>query len=1071
MSPVLFISYLLPIWLVLIFFGGSKTGQNTSSLQKDTITDFTPDYYIDLGLQYKEEKDLNTFSFLLNTAAYQLMEEQKFKEADSLLKYTTDILSASAAVNKYQLYQINYARALNYSNWYIPDSAETYWNIVINQLESSRQLEKADILNKKAYLYRAKKLNVQAIKLYEEAINIYLKYDTTGDLLGSTYNNLAISLSNSGEFTSAIDNYQLALKYNIEYCPDITPMIAQIKYNIGINNLNEGNYEEGKSTLTEVINNTRNNPELRKQFFLANDQLAGLYKKIGHYTHALKIYNENIELMKQYSDDPVSTLANAYMKAGLIYQDENNSQRALEYFQKAEQLLEEYKNKPHIPLGFLYSYMGTSYLKSNDLKSALECYMNEYKIMWAMLGENNISMAHRNINLARVYSKLSYKDSTDYYLNKSVEIVNNYSELSQSKVIPLRRIALLYQEQEDWFESIRYLSEAYDITKNINSTGIERAEVIYLLSKSYFHINDLPRALRYLKELENISSYYNLQFRIKSLLGDIFYSIYLENNEVEYLIECYNNYNEAANLMGEQRNYYNSDDAINEIATRVRALHEKLLLVCYELYSISKNPEYINTAYEIIDKNKSAALIESVKLSKVKNNLGLPDSILDHEIYLKNEINFYSIELDKAKDRKDIEKVNQYRDQLFKINLQYDQLKELIRNKYGNYYMLIDNDRKYSLDEMKRKIKEDELIINYFYGSDHIYSFSIFKDTVTYLRIDKTENLISTLNDYLVEISTAPLQNTNNLIINSQKLYQLLVQPSIKKNIYKLTIIPDKLLSYLPFEALLDQDNRYLVENYSISYNYSSDFNNTIYNSKENNLYSYLGFSSSYNNTKISDLNYSVNEVIDSKKLLEGKIFIDEKATKDNFMKQAGNFKIVHCALHGEVNPNIPLDSKLLFTKENNEFELKSAEILNMKLNADLIILSSCNTGLGKHEEGDGIMHLARSFAYAGCKSAIMSYWNVSDYSTNKIVQEFILNLKKGISKDRSLQIAKIKYLNNTEDPLLKHPYYWAALVPIGDMQPIIFQNKDKVQNINKLIVYVFFSIVILFALIFIAKK
>jgi CHAT domain-containing protein len=111
---------------------------------------------------------------------------------------------------------------------------------------------------------------------------------------------------------------------------------------------------------------------------------------------------------------------------------------------------------------------------------------------------------------------------------------------------------------------------------------------------------------------------------------------------------------------------------------------------------------------------------------------------------------------------------------------------------------------------------------------------------------------------------------------------------------------------------------------------------------------------------------------------------------------------------------------------------LNTTDIYNLKLNAQLTVLSACNTGTGILKKGEGIMSLARGFLYAGCPSIIMSLWEVEDESGTQIMTSFYKNLKKGKTKDESLRLAKLEYLESVNSRKA-HPHYWLGFVSIGD--------------------------------------
>ena len=103
-----------------------------------------------------------------------------------------------------------------------------------------------------------------------------------------------------------------------------------------------------------------------------------------------------------------------------------------------------------------------------------------------------------------------------------------------------------------------------------------------------------------------------------------------------------------------------------------------------------------------------------------------------------------------------------------------------------------------------------------------------------------------------------------------------------------------------------------------------------------------------------------------------------------------------------------------------------------------MVVLSACETGVGKWQSGEGIVSLARGFAYAGAKSIITSLWSANDRSTAQVMENFYTNLKAGLSKKEALRQAKLEFLSSQKDPLNTHPFYWATFVPIGDLEASI---------------------------------
>ncbi len=187
------------------------------------------------------------------------------------------------------------------------------------------------------------------------------------------------------------------------------------------------------------------------------------------------------------------------------------------------------------------------------------------------------------------------------------------------------------------------------------------------------------------------------------------------------------------------------------------------------------------------------------------------------------------------------------------------------------------------------------------------------------------------------------------------------------------------------------------------------------------------------------DLNWTKTEVTEISNILPGKIFLGENASEENFKKYAPNAAIIHLATHTVINEDEPMYSKLIFSSKDTTSEdglLHTYELYNLYLNANLAVLSACNTGTGKLIHGEGIMSLARGFMYAGCPGIVMSLWPVDDKSTSGIMSEFYSGISEGLNKETALRTAKLNYLKNAGD-IKSAPYYWAGFVLIGDTSPV----------------------------------
>jgi len=170
--------------------------------------------------------------------------------------------------------------------------------------------------------------------------------------------------------------------------------------------------------------------------------------------------------------------------------------------------------------------------------------------------------------------------------------------------------------------------------------------------------------------------------------------------------------------------------------------------------------------------------------------------------------------------------------------------------------------------------------------------------------------------------------------------------------------------------------------------------------------------------------------------LLGGKTVEGKGATSSSFLSKAQQCRILHLATHACIDEENPELNKIYFAGDY----IAGADLNNLKLNAELAVLSACNTGSGKLVKGEGVMSLSRGFILSGCPSTLMSLWAVDDCTTSQIMLGFYQHLKKGLSKDAALRQAKLDHLS-TADKVNSHPYYWAAFVHSGNADPMQFSG------------------------------
>src|SRR5690606_35796985 len=178
-------------------------------------------------------------------------------------------------------------------------------------------------------------------------------------------------------------------------------------------------------------------------------------------------------------------------------------------------------------------------------------------------------------------------------------------------------------------------------------------------------------------------------------------------------------------------------------------------------------------------------------------------------------------------------------------------------------------------------------------------------------------------------------------------------------------------------------------------------------------------------------------------KEMDASMFFNSEATKNNFLKSASNHTILHISTHATSGDFI-YPSSIAFYDEH----MLLNELYSLNINPKLVILSACETGIGKLQKGEGAMSIARGFQYAGAKNILYSLWQINDASTAQLMSLFYKNYQKSNSAFLANRQSKLDYLNdNSISNIKKSPYYWSAFVYYGDLVP----EKD----LNPIIYYI----------------
>lgn len=822
------------------------------------------------------------------------------------------------------------------------------------------------------------------------------------------------------DYKAALYFYNQSYNYGLKNPTTSELYLAIAKQDLGYLHLFLKNYDKaellGKEALTDNENLSIPSTDLETSCLVLLGDIRIVRKD---YQQAKKYYEKALEKQRESDSGNSSDLPSYYVSIAIAEYHLGNYQSTIDYYEKAISLMSDKEGAEYIQY---YKQMANAYYYI-DKKVSEELHK---EVLGMNLDYEIYTETKANVNymLALLENQENKKESSLKKHMKARELYNSTPNHYGEESLNLIKIAEHNPGNKNHY--IQYLNEAI---------------IACLRNGKEYNVEKVP-------EYNDIIFPFLLIHAYKTLAD-----YHIKNNSLDEALKVLKI---AKKLIIVVKPMYKHDESKSTLVSASMSIYKRIVQIAYRKYKETGNSEYFNLAFDTMERSKSIHLMDALKSHNAFDGAGLPDSLYAYGQKLKTEIDFLKEELNllaeaPAEEKKGID------DKLVNLHSKYNEYLLNIENNHPDYYRLKYADSTIDIEKIRKAIGLKELVVQYDMQDSLLAIITVGKDESSLVMKDIREmNLDSLTNGFIYAIN----QKENEVIKkNSKKLYDILLGDIIKDDseYNKLTIIPDSTLNYLPFELLSkteDIDSR-LIYSVAVVYNYSAA---NIYEKRKN--YSgrgFLGIAPTYSNKKFVKLPYAKKEIRQIGKSWKGEILEDQEANLENFKNYAQDFSIVHIAGHTEINDSFPLQSRMVFSElEDSIHSLYAYELYNMKLNLDMVVLSACNSGVGKIREGEGNMSLSRGFAYAGCPSTVTTLWPMIDEPTKDIMTIFYKNLKAGQVKSEALRNAKLTYLE-VGGARIQDPIYWAGIVIVGSDVPLI-----KTGLLQGNLFYIFLSFVLL---------
>jgi CHAT domain-containing protein/Tfp pilus assembly protein PilF len=994
------------------------------------------------GFNLFSQNNLNYSVNNIDSVFFSLYNSGNYKMALPLAKKRVELYSAKN--------DSNYVYALN-------NLGSVYGNLGMNKEEedcfTKMKIEAEKIFSNQHKTYIMSLLGLGHAYTYrgdfKKAENIFKQAISFSEKIADEdiYIEAIVDLSEVYNFTSKFDSSEnLLIKAKslvLQKKGKTTKIYADIIAALGILYYQLSDYEEAAQHMQELVNlQIKSQGKEHPMTAMAMNNLAVLYQRMDNLSAAENLFEEITEINIRTLGKEHPNYAQSISNLAFVYS-------LLGKHLKAEQLYLESITIRKKVFGEIHPRYASSLENLAMLYELLEETEKEEKLRLQALiirekieGKNHIAYSNALVQLGMLYTKMrDFKKAKSFFEEAEKISINLFGIKSKDYLSVANSHSTLYIEQKNFREAK---------LKLLKSLSINSIDTLSIFSSNEFISND-----------QAINSY--------TFLSKIYKSEFEEKGLRDYLDSSYLCIKAALNISETIRNkFIHEDDKFRSLQN----MNEKIAYML-DLVVLMNDSDKFDELLKYSELNKAVLMGDALKANRARTMSDLPDSLVNLESDLMEKMGVLNKKLIESNQN---EERNKIKAEINSLVLEIEFFKLNIKNKYPKYHDIRFENITADAKSIQSLLEQESIFLEYFLTDKRIYVFSISKESIDlkYMEIDKDslKNKIRLFHNFLSKYDEINSNKEAKFTIFTETahwFYLNLIKPLIaEKNINHLIIVTDGELGHLPFETFITEipdskkvnfrNLKYLVKDFKISYNYSATlWKENLKHEPKDKGKGMLAIASSYNNKDISlekirtkrnttlrgilqDLPEAKKEVESLEKKFKGSFLTGTDAIEKTFKSKSSDYSIIHLAMHGILNQQTPILSSLAFTENGDSTEdnfLEAWEISHLKLNAQLVVLSACETGYGKFQQGEGVMSLARAFMYAGVPSLVVSLWQVNDASTAEIMQLFYANLAKGMDKAEALRQAKLKYIAECKNPMMAHPAFWAAFVQIGDSRPV----------------------------------
>ena len=871
---------------------------------------------------------------------------------------------------------------------------------------------------------------------------------------GKNLVNIGLIYANMGDYKKSLQSYEDAM----DIFKRLDDLQGQGKVSVSMGNLYSdlGDYDKALEYYEEGLDIAKRTGDLQGEAINLTN-MGSVYEKSGDYTQALTYDNQALEITRKmgYTGGEAKNLANI----GNVYNSLGDYQKALEYYNQALEINKKMAYAQGESLNL--RNIGLIYFNLGDYQKALEYYNQALEIKRKMGDAKNEAFDLNNIG--DIYYDLSEYDKALECFNKSLKIKKNIGLSTDSTVANIGKVYLARGE----------LKKAYELFTSLENpvySGICLGKY-YLATKEYGKAKE-----SFFNILEDLEKNRDASV-VVSYIG-----LGMSEEGLKNYKEAEKYYKKAVDFLERQRDSLSQSQRKNFFEGHVEGFSR---LAPYE--GLVRIYHYLNRDTEGLlygESTKARLFAEEIARKYEGSECRLPEEISVKERTIINKIASVYKQMEEAYKNDNKDKIKELQTIVTPLKEEKEKFVSQLRQNYPEYASIM-YPRPLKPEEIK--LNDGEVIIEYEVTDRETVGWLIKKgQIVKTVTISVTKQSLTGL----VREYRSTFEDVKDVSAlgkfkpeTGKKLYDFLLKPLVSeiKN-EKIIIIPDEILGILPFEALIcdmpsavkivqgkfgpcPEGITYTGDRYNISYYQSASsltmmrtlnkgkaikglfaIGDPVFNEQDDRLKGTAVTPQKYGFLSLQGLGQGMTEfqrLPQTGELLAGvsAIFPGEitslsgtEATLTGLKsKNLSDYRYILFATHGILDNDVPYIKEpalvLCLVNNNDDGFLTMSRVMDMKMGADVAVLSACKTGLGKTVSGEGTMGMGRAFQYAGVKNVLMSLWSVETVSTNMMIEKYFECLKPGKSSREALKEARAYIRKEGYD----HPFYWAPFILVGD--------------------------------------